>query len=142
MASEPLPYPPLTLRPTSSLNRLALHLRHKSRCQGAAATQQQAFLAEVRGDHVSLQGICFLPPPLFTGLFKMEGWPIQIQNPYREATTKGTPCATQGKDFWITFEHPSFEAMGLDVPPQEPPRLEPRAARPGCRDPACSRSCR
>ena len=30
------------------------------------------------------------------GLFKMEGWPIPIHNPYREATRRGTPGATQG----------------------------------------------
>ena len=35
---------------------------------------------------------------LKAGLFKMEGWPILIHNPYRKATTKGTPCVTPGKD--------------------------------------------
>ena len=34
----------------------------------------------------------------FSGLFKMEGWPILIHNPYRKATTKGTPCVAAGKD--------------------------------------------
>ena len=27
-----------------------------------------------------------------------QGWPILIHNPYRKATTKGTPCVTPGKD--------------------------------------------
>ena len=29
------------------------------------------------------------PPPKRAGLFKMEGWPILLHNPYRKATTKG-----------------------------------------------------